>query len=601
MIAITITLIQSMLIALVLLSCTTGPFSKLSTGASMRVEVEVYKGPLSKDRQVQLGEIIGVIREAKSSLQSFATGAYTYSRQLGCRVTNKSDDCKALEGLIHSTKELLNGTNKLLENADKQNIRADKLRVYQKGMPEYEKIKNNLLSYTTAVSALAIQFKAKSFFWAEYQIKALSKNQRVRTKLTEFTTITSEFSNQLASRTTVLYKQFEDDDIKGYKLATSDHLRDASPTAFLHLFDWYRATYADPDKVSKMTAADRVRLAQQLFSDHYWTKINEVHASGQGKVSMALIKDDIGNWNLKSFENNPTELLNAYRKLSLAGIQAAVNVAGKIAKESVPGAGALELLGQFAQGRVSSTRTALASNVKIESLSVTAHGDLKELMAHAKAEKPKLIEAVREAKEKADDANSNFDATKEIFDKAAAAVKTKKQEIFNNQQKYIDQHLALEQTRGELAVVKNQIAALPATADNATRKAHLDKKDELEKKEIQQKDARDQTFEKGKMLKGELDSLIMTEKDGLSNFEEAVKDADLAQAALDDAREKLSDFAIDVLQEARKIMEIHRRVILALKEAQTPSSNSMKFSKTSSKSKERVPIPTKILETEIGP
>ena len=99
MIVIIVTLIHFIVLSLVLSGCATGPFSKLSTGASMRVEVEVYKGPLSKDKEVQLGEIIGVIREARSNLIAFRTGAYIYSQQLGCLVTNKSDDCKALEGV----------------------------------------------------------------------------------------------------------------------------------------------------------------------------------------------------------------------------------------------------------------------------------------------------------------------------------------------------------------------------------------------------------------------------------------------------------------------------------------------------------------------
>ena len=73
-----------------------------------------------------------------------------------------------------------------------------------------------------------------------------------------------------------------------------------------------------------------MRLAKRLFADHFWTKINEVHASGQGEVRMALIKDDIGNWNLKSFDNDPEQLLNAYRELTSAGIEAAIRLAQNV-------------------------------------------------------------------------------------------------------------------------------------------------------------------------------------------------------------------------------------------------------------------------------
>ena len=42
---------------------------------------------------------------------------------------------------------------------------------------------------------------------------------------------------------------------------------------------------------------------------------------------MALIKDDIGNWNLKSFDSDPSKLLDAYKNAGLAAISAAAGLA----------------------------------------------------------------------------------------------------------------------------------------------------------------------------------------------------------------------------------------------------------------------------------
>jgi hypothetical protein len=579
MIAIIATLIQVIVLSLVLIGCTTGPFSKLSTGASMRVEVEVYKGPLSKDREVQLGEIFGVIREAKAGLRAFRTGAYTYSQKIGCLIENKSDDCKALEGAIGSADDLLDRTVELEK-------KAAELRAYDYGQADDEARKNELLSYTKDVSALAIQFKAKAFFWAEYQIKIISADEKVRTKLTEFTTITSEFSNQLASRTTVLQKQFAGKDIKGYNLAVSDHLREASPTAFLHLFDWYRATYSKSKARSGMSAADRVRLAQQLFSDHYWTKINEVHASGQGDVSMALIKDDIGNWNLKSFKNNPTELLNAYRKLSLAGIQAAVDVAGKIAKGSVPGAGALELAGQFAQGRVGSTRTALASSDNINSLHARVLADLNRLKLRTRRDGPALIQAVEDARVSAEAAHDKFEKTMATYQKAEDEVDAKEQSILSTQQEIIAQGSEIDQTQHELELVEQRVKILSPDVDPSLE----EHKEELGEKKKQQMETRNETKINLEQLANELKKLEEKEKSTGLELDGAKNESMAASAKFADAEEKLQNFVSEIMQEARKIMEIHRRVILALKETQASSSGPKRLGEPGLKSSTNLPI-----------
>ena len=63
-------------------------------------------------------------------------------------------------------------------------------------------------------------------------------------------------------------------------------------------------------------------MIERLVTDTHWSKVNSVFAAGQGNVRMAFIKDDIGNWNLKSFANDPTELVNAYKNAGLAALKA---------------------------------------------------------------------------------------------------------------------------------------------------------------------------------------------------------------------------------------------------------------------------------------
>ena len=61
-------LLRAVLIGLyvtALSACASGPFS--GSGA-MRIEVEVYKGPLSQEPEIQWGELVGYLEEAKRSL-----------------------------------------------------------------------------------------------------------------------------------------------------------------------------------------------------------------------------------------------------------------------------------------------------------------------------------------------------------------------------------------------------------------------------------------------------------------------------------------------------------------------------------------------------
>ena len=96
-------------------------------------------------------------------------------------------------------------------------------------------------------------------------------------------------------------------------------------------------------------------MVEHLVADNYWSHINTVFAAGQGDVSMALVKDDVGNWNLKSFDNDPTDLLGAYKKVGLAAVGAITELAGNA--PGLPNAeNALNFANQIALGSTSGTR-----------------------------------------------------------------------------------------------------------------------------------------------------------------------------------------------------------------------------------------------------
>ena len=100
---------------------------------------------------------------------------------------------------------------------------------------------------------------------------------------------------------------------------------------------------------SSNETADRVRVVERLFADQNWGKINTVYGSGQGRFAMALVKDEIGNWDLKSFESDPSELVDAYTQFTLAAL--------KKARQALTGDGAeradlLNLTGNLTRGQI---------------------------------------------------------------------------------------------------------------------------------------------------------------------------------------------------------------------------------------------------------
>lgn len=468
-----------------------------STAGSMLVEVDVYKGPLGKEPELQYAELLAIFEEAIPLLEFHEGLAQSYwlerdclgSRESGCaligevrkRIRSIRCEMSLFYAGFRRRQSVLLGNYEDFEGCPMTGqgtaVVVGNLNILNKN-ELYEKMAEE-------ATKLATRLKVEAFYFAEAQIGAFPSQPRARYLLVGFVNLMSEMSNQIASRTDTLFKQVSRK-VPGKELPLSDHLKDAGPTDFLHLFNWYQATL--PDKLSygedKLTPDDRARLARRLFSDHYWTRINSVYAGGQGEVSMALIKDDIGNWNLKSFDNNPTELLAAYRQLTLAGIDGAIKL-GKTISTGGSAAG-LDVLSQFARGRVGSAQTAATSSARIDSMRARAVSDLEALRDAADVEKSPQA--------------------RELADAEAGA-----QLRFNQVTERVSR-LRVEFQR--------------ATSDHAQKKQALT--DALDKQEQ-------------------------------------------AQVELTTAQQKRRAYMADLFAQARKALEIHRRVIDGLKEMQGAS------------------------------
>jgi len=216
-------------------------------------------------------------------------------------------------------------------------------------------------------SEIGTRMKHKAIYWAEAMM-VNAPDRPVRTMATAFANMAAEIGNQISSRADTILKQCPEkpdgsrhcSDLISNRLPLSVYLREINPTEFHNLFTYNRSgglasveeTFSRPAwSLGTEESADRARVVELLFSDHNWSNINTVYASGQGDVNMAFIKDSIGNWNLKNFKSDPTDLLEGYKRITVAAVDAAVKL---VENASAPGAAssALSLASRMMKGRV---------------------------------------------------------------------------------------------------------------------------------------------------------------------------------------------------------------------------------------------------------
>lgn len=374
--------------ATVLISCNSGPFS--GSGA-MRIEVEVYKGPLSQEPEIQWGELVGYLEESKRSL--IENLKYTLSV-----VANKNFDSiaerKALAIDVNENKSLkgmakdkdtgppmyihipvMKGSDSaatqpseidlfqpywcdsldasgLLDQLDYfdciilRGVYVDSLDLIRKLNQllgeHYKSLHNSQIDTAKAtdilrdVAEFSSALRAKGFRWAVASTAGQSFNLSVRIAVFNFVVSASEFGNQLQARADTLMKQFSANGHDRRELPLSSYLRETGPTDFVHLYDWMNGSidafrYNLPEFLFTgmwpASVGGRVKVVDRLFADHFWSRINMVYTSGKGHVGMAFVKDELGNWNLKNFDNAPGELLDAYMQLGTSLVKKAGQMA----------------------------------------------------------------------------------------------------------------------------------------------------------------------------------------------------------------------------------------------------------------------------------
>jgi hypothetical protein len=383
-----------------------GGCALISASSSIRVDVEVYKGPLSREPSVQLAELQGIWREFRQSLDGYRAalcGAYVAEIEVELKDTNpdtKTQVRYAMEKCKNGEEREPSITTQKCAGYEKQvlspveaascfyiaQVYADTRDLHKalRHVTDYERanaakifwgdpkpgLNKETAEFLNRVSTLAMQMKLKAYYWALGQVSFPIYTRLTRAAVTNFSNLASEYANQLSSRADALLIQGRNRDaIAAQLLAQSIYLRDSQPTDFLNLYTWNRAILpALPEDMvlhpyesfSAEETATRVRGFERLYGDHYWSRINTVTANGDGEVRMALIKDDIGNWNLKSFDSDATELLKAYTSGAITLIEKAVDTA-KSAAGPAAASGLLAMAGGMAFSSAAPAQAAPAS------------------------------------------------------------------------------------------------------------------------------------------------------------------------------------------------------------------------------------------------
>lgn len=270
------------------------------------------------------------------------------------------------------------------------------------------RINKSNITLTKKASYLANRLKSTAFYWGSYSIFS-SLPSGPRKIVTDFINMASQYANQIESRADALQKQLYPDEgrskIPRENMPLSVYLRDTQPTDFINLYTWNHAVPIEPfdimafhpfESMSSERIGNKVRGFQHLFADQHWSKINSVYASGQGDLHMAFVKDEIGNWNLKSFDQDPTKILKAYSDLTRAVIKGVTDAVADGA--GVGGAKAsLDVLSKLAQGQLGSGGDP-AKEVKINKLRDKVIKELEDLKSETKGKSPDLKKIKEDAK-----------------------------------------------------------------------------------------------------------------------------------------------------------------------------------------------------------
>lgn len=323
------------------------PIHSLAGASSMRVDIEVYKGPLANAPEIQWGDLVGTTVNAAEAIGRVSA---LYERRIQTSETCDRIQRKVVSFITASTTLTKEGncligsyySSQLQETGDAllgKNVaalhylgRAQKTITTPAPNPDIPR--EQIISALVETAAIASQMQADSQWLLRELAVTMPGERSKRTAYATMANTLCQYGNQIGTRADALMKQLHG--LTPERFSTGTTIRNTQPCATLDAFVWFSAF--DPplanDLLSDLFAGigsderrDRVRALERSFADLNWSRVNTVFAAGQGKTTMALIRDQYGNWDLKAFENDATELLEGYTKLASSALSAATELA----------------------------------------------------------------------------------------------------------------------------------------------------------------------------------------------------------------------------------------------------------------------------------
>ena len=353
----------------------------------MEVEVEVYQGPLSKPIDAQWAELGALVDTGSCVTTSLSEKVNSTKQSLSAVITttDTQNDGETSQDTENTVKELMDKLttmslvfsgsgdletysntlrlmNKMIRDYERSDSASDvskemshklylnlqllssdldELQSACKDIYPYKDYKDKVTSDKTAwvknVNKYAAELLSQSYHFGVWD-----KNANKNPPLCAFLPVAecAVYARSLLSRSELLLKQLSGEWRELMPL--SAYLAESAPSLFteyclddagtcqLSALETQRSVGIKGKNRRRKTVVttdyERINTADALLNENYWQRINHVHSSGFGDVTTAFIKDDVGNWSLKSFDSNPEELLKAYQDLSLKVIQEAANI-----------------------------------------------------------------------------------------------------------------------------------------------------------------------------------------------------------------------------------------------------------------------------------
>ncbi|HEY0923859.1 hypothetical protein [Rheinheimera pacifica] len=257
------------------------------------------------------------------------TESFRFTKQMAFIPTKNEDAihqiCPQLADVKLNILEVLQYISKPFNGSDGFNI-TNCRKVLLNDVPNSNKSLGPSSDCLTKIANVGKLLTEGAEHWATTQVAILPNSKRTRIEIARAAVTAAELGNEILARTDAIVRQQKGESMTDL-LPTSTYLRDSEGTDYLNMFEWLDAT---PRTDRHWPTQSRTRMLERLINDSNWSKVNTAFAQGDGKVSMVFIKDDIGNWNLKNYDNDPSEMLDAYKQIGTNLFTSAAKLAAKM-------------------------------------------------------------------------------------------------------------------------------------------------------------------------------------------------------------------------------------------------------------------------------